>query len=78
MQTYLNGKITVTSLATPSVEDMKKIMALSDAERLELVREAVERGRNSPLSEETIDDIWHAALEEARLMKASEKPKYAI
>lgn len=78
MQTYLNGKISVTSLATPTVEDMKKIMALSEAERSEMVREAVERGKNSPLSDETFDEIWHAALEKARQIKASEKPEYAV
>lgn len=80
MQTYLNGKITITSLAAPTVEDMEKIQALSDEERADLVREAIERGRNSPLSDKALDDIWHSALEKARAIKADEKsrPEYAV
>ncbi|MEM7619996.1 MAG: hypothetical protein AAF228_05975 [Pseudomonadota bacterium] len=75
-QTYLNGKITVTSLAAPTVEDMQKIKALSDDERRAMLEEKLERGRNSPVSDKTVDDVWEEALQETRALK--EKPEYAI
>lgn len=75
-QTYLNGKITLTSIATPTAEDMAKVEALSDADRKALVAEAVEIGRNSPISDATVDDVWDSALEKARNMTV--KPVYAI
>lgn len=74
--TYLNGKITVTSLAAPTAEDIKKLQALSEEDRLALLNEALERGRNSPISDKTVDEIWDLALIKAKAEK--EKPKYAV
>ena len=65
-ETYLNGKTTVTSLATPTAEDMEKLQALSEEDRLALLNEALELGRNSPLSNKTVDEIWDSALLKAK------------
>ncbi len=75
-ETYLNGKITVTSLAAPTAEDMKKLQTLSEEDRLALLNEALERGRNSPVSAKTVDEIWDLALLKAKAKK--DKSQYAI
>ncbi len=75
-ETYLDGKITVTSLAAPTAEDIKKLQALSEEDRLALLNEALERGRNSPVSDKTIDEIWDSALLKAKAKK--EKSQYAL
>jgi len=75
-ETYLNGKITVTSLAAPTVEDMKKVRALSESDRRALLDEALERARNSALSDKTVDEIWDSALKKARALKKI--PQYAL
>ncbi len=75
-ETYLNGKITVTSLAAPTVEDMQKINALSPDERHAMLDEELERGRSSPVVDTTVDEVWDMALEEYKAMK--EKPEYAL
>jgi hypothetical protein len=64
--TYLNGKITLESLAAPTTEDIEKLQALSEKDRLALLNEALERGRNSPLSNKTVDEIWDSALFKAK------------
>lgn len=75
-ETYLNGKITVTSLASPTAEDMKKLRTLSEEDRLALLNEALESGRNSPVSAKTVDEIWDSALLKAKIKK--EKSSYAV
>ena len=66
---YLNGKIAVTSLAAPAAEDMKKLRTLSEEDRLALLNEALESGRNSPVSDKTVDEIWDSALLKAKAKK---------
>lgn len=75
-KTYLDGKITLTSLAAPTADDMKKVRALSDDERKALAEEALEQGRNSPLCDATVDDVWNDALAEAKTI--TDKPVYAV
>ena len=75
-ETYLNGKITLTSLAAPTAGDMAKVRELSDDDRKALAQEALERGRNSPISDATVDDVWNDALAEARTI--TDKPVYAL
>lgn len=74
-ETYLNGKITVTSLAAPTTEDMQKIKALSPDERRAMLEEKLERGGNSPVVDTTVDEVWERAFQEYRALK--EKPEYA-
>lgn len=74
--TYLNGKISLTSLASPTSDDLAKIRQLSDADRNALITEALDRGRSSPLSDATVDDVWNDAIEEARTITG--KPGYAL
>lgn len=74
--TYLNGKISLTSLASPTSDDLAKIRQLSDVDRNALMTEALDRGRNSPLSDATVDDVWNDAFEEARAKTG--KPGYAL
>ncbi len=67
--TYLNGKITVTSLAAPTADDLDKIQALSQEDRQALLDEALALGRNAQLSNKTVDEIWDSALRKAKMMK---------
>jgi len=67
--TYLNGKITVTSLAAPTADDLDKIQALSQEDRQALLDEALALGRNAQLSNKTVDEIWDSALRKAKVMK---------
>ena len=75
-ETYLNGKIIVTSLAAPTTADMEKVCALSESERRALLDEALERDRPSGLSDKTVDEIWDSALKKAKAVKAI--PDYAL
>ncbi|NOY85522.1 MAG: hypothetical protein GXO96_12015 [Nitrospirae bacterium] len=75
-ETYLNGKITVTSLAAPTTADMEKVCALSENERRALLDEALQRGRDSRLSSKTVDEIWDSALKKSKAVKAI--PDYAL
>lgn len=75
-ETYLNGRIALTSLAAPTAEDMAKVHALSEEDRQALMIEAVERGRNSPITDSTVDDIWNEAV--ARAQTITDKPAYAL
>jgi len=75
-ETYINGKITVTSLSAPTAEDVRILRALSDEDRRVLIDEALERGQNSPVSDKTVKDIWDSALLKAKEKKG--KPQYAI
>lgn len=75
-ESYLNGKITLTSLAAPTAEDMAKVHALSDEDREALMIEVIERGRNSPITDATVDEIWNEAV--ARAKTVTDKPVYAL
>ena len=75
-ETYLNGKITVTSLAAPTANDIEKLQALSKEDRDALLNEALEHGRNSGVSDKTVDEIWDSALLKAK--KNLRKIQYAI
>lgn len=41
-----------------------------------LAEEALERGRNSPISRATVDDVWNDAVAEARTI--TDKPVYLL
>ena len=73
---FLNGKITLTSLAAPTPDDLRKLRKLSKNERSALLAEALERASKSGISEKTVDDIWNSALEKASELK--KKSEYAI
>lgn len=75
-ETYLDGKITVTSLAAPTADDQRKIDALSNEERKALLDEALERGWNSPIGTRSREEIVQAAKERAAAL--TEKPEYAV
>lgn len=75
-ETYLNGKLMISSLAAPTAEDMEKVQALSNDDRRALMDEALERGRISPISDATVDDVWGRAVAKARATTA--KPVYAL
>lgn len=70
-ETFLDGKVTVSSLAAPSAEDLKILRALSEDERRTVIEEARERGRQSPPGSRTPDDIWESALTKARSIKTT-------
>ena len=75
-ETYLNGKITVTSLSAPTINDLEKLRALSKEDRNTWLNEALEHGRNSGVSDKTVDEIWDLALLKAKAIK--EKSQYAL
>ncbi len=75
-ETFLNGKITVTSLAAPTPEDIAKLRALSKEEHNALLSEAIERGQNSGISSKTVDEIWDSALQRAK--KLQENSEHAL
>ncbi len=75
-ETYLNGKITVTSLAAPTADDMGKIQALSQEYRQALLDEALALGHSGPLGNKTVDEIWDSALQKAKARK--ENPQHAL
>lgn len=54
---YLNGKVTVTSLAAPTSEDIRVLNALSDDERTTLLGEHLERSEQSGLSDRSPEEI---------------------
>lgn len=74
--TFLDGRITVTSLAAPTTADMAVLAALSEGERAQLLREAVEAGVASGVSAASMEDIWREA--ERRAAAADAPPKYAV
>ena len=75
-ETFLNGKITVTSLAAPTPEDLVKLRELSKKERNTLLSEAIERGVNSGISTKTVDEIWDSARQKAKTIQ--ENKDYAL
>lgn len=70
MKTYLNGRVTVSSLAAPSEEDKRILAALSEADRRALLIEALEHAENSGFSDRTPEQIWQAAKAQAEQLKA--------
>ncbi len=50
-ETFLNGRLTVTSLAAPTDEDNAKLDALTSDERHQVLAEAIEHGRASGISD---------------------------
>ncbi|MCP4185071.1 MAG: hypothetical protein GY761_17460 [Hyphomicrobiales bacterium] len=75
-ETYLNGKISVTSLAAPTPEDIKKLRTLSTDDHKALLVEALMRGEESGISNKTVDDIWDSARQKAQKIK--ENQEYAL
>jgi hypothetical protein len=75
-ETFLNGKITVSSLAAPTPEDLVKLCALSKDERIALLSEAIERGNSSRISTKSVDEIWDSALRNAK--KLQENSEHAL
>ena len=69
-ETYLNGKLTVSSLATPSEADLAALAALTPEERRQVLHEALEHRANSGVSTRTIDEIWEAAKAKAKAARA--------
>ena len=69
-QTYLNGKLTISSLAAPTAADIEAMSIMSDQERSAILGEALERGRKSPVGERTVDEIWDRSLARATAIKA--------
>jgi len=65
-QTYLNGRITLSSLAAPTESDKEKLAMLSEADRKALLLEAIERGKSSGVSADSLDEILQSALNKAR------------
>lgn len=74
-ETFLGGRITLSSLAAPTVEDVEILKALSEEDRRALLLEALERGRASGLSGRTPEEIWEAAKARARAL--TDNPDYA-
>ena len=75
-ESYLNGKVTVTSLAAPTDEDMSTILALSLEERRAMLAEKRERGRKAPITTRTREQIKEAAKKRAAAV--INKPEYAV
>lgn len=73
-ETYLNGRVTFTSLATPSEEDMRLMSNLTESERRQVLKEALEKGCASPLSTKSLQDIW----EEAKAANNNPKRRHAL
>lgn len=74
--TYLNGKITLSSVAAPTAEDLDKLDQLLEEERRALAAEILERGRVGSVSDVSLEDIWKQAIADANLRK--QKPGYAV
>ncbi len=56
-QTYLNGRISIMSLAAPTQEDKRVLAALSDEDRRAVLIEALERAEKSGFSSQTPEQI---------------------
>ena len=72
-ETYLNGKLNITSLAVPTDEDISKIRALSADEHKAMLTEALEVAANSGISEKTADEIFEAAVRKAKELQAEQE-----
>lgn len=74
---FLNGKISLTSISTPTEDEMKLIGKLTDKEKSILLDQILKKAQNSPLSNKSIDDIWQTALTKAEL-RSDKQSKHAI
>lgn len=72
-KTFLDGKITVTSLATPTDEDMAKINALTPEENQAMIAEALDQATKSGISDRTVDEIFESAVKRAREIQLKQK-----
>lgn len=70
IQSFLNGRIKITSLAAPTEEDKRVLAALSDADRQLVIAEALERAEASGAGDRTPEEIWEAAKARAADMAA--------
>ena len=75
-ETYLNGKITVTSLSAPAAKGIEILQALSEEDRNSLLNGALARGHSGPVSDKTVDDIRLSAFLKAKAKKV--KSQYAV
>ncbi len=73
---YLNGKITITSLATPTEEDIAVIRNLSDDDYLRFQEEIRQERQESPISDNSVDDVFQSALQKAKLIQKNQE--YAL
>lgn len=60
-QTYLNGRVSISSLAAPTEDDLRVLKSLSDEDKAALLAEALKRAEASGPAERTPEDIWNAA-----------------
>ena len=65
-ETYLHGKLSIASLAAPTEDDVAKIAALSDEDYQRFRQEVRARRRSSPVTNDSVDDIWDRALKTAQ------------
>ena len=72
-ETYLNGKVVLSSLAVPTEADMAVWCALSRQEQQAVLVERGQRSHASGTSDRTLDDILVSALEEAAKSKVRQK-----
>lgn len=74
---YLNGRIKISSISTPTQEDMDVIDGLSENDRIVLTEEILEKAKSSPMGIKSVDDIWNSAFEKATL-SIDKKSEYAL
>ena len=72
-ETYLNGKLTVSSLAVPTEDDIAKIRALSPEEHKAMIAEALERAEQSGISDKSVDEIFESAVRKAREIQLNQE-----
>lgn len=72
METYLNGRVSLSSLSAPTEADLEVLAALSDEDRKALLDEALAAGEASGIGTRSVEDIFEAARQRARAMKPSE------
>lgn len=67
-QTYLNGRITISSLAAPTEEDLRVLKTLNDADKKAVLAEALKRAEDSGPATRTQEEIWNTAKSRAETM----------
>jgi hypothetical protein len=70
--TYLNGRVSISSLAAPTEDDLRVLDALSDEDRTALLKEHLDKAAKSGLSTKTPEQIFAAAKARAAAMTNSE------
>ncbi|MEX6506515.1 hypothetical protein [Jiella sp. M17.18] len=61
-ETFLDGRLTLGSLAVPSDEDVAKIAALPDEDYRAFRSQVRARRKSSPISDATVDEVWDRAV----------------